>query len=116
MPNKATATPVPQDSLPFQIKIAPRHPRIPHQIASSSRRIRRRRWHRAQRGGRRIGRPVMGATLGYKHQRLWAKITVVLTLLVLQDRDKGRRFELPDAPALLGRDSRQIPLTDNTVS
>ncbi len=40
----------------------------------------------------------------------------MLTLLVLQGPDKGRRFELPDAPALLGRDSRQIPLTDNTVS
>jgi two-component system, NtrC family, sensor kinase len=41
---------------------------------------------------------------------------VVLTLLVLQGPDKGRRFELPDAPALVGRDSRQLPLTDNTVS
>lgn len=40
----------------------------------------------------------------------------MLTLLVLQGPDKGRRFELPDAAALLGRDSRQIPLTDNTVS
>ncbi len=40
----------------------------------------------------------------------------VLTLLVLQGPDKGRRFELPDAVALLGRDSREIPLTDNTVS
>ncbi|HEX8521386.1 MAG TPA: ATP-binding protein [Tepidisphaeraceae bacterium] len=40
----------------------------------------------------------------------------MLTLLVLQGPDKGRRFELPDAPALLGRDSRQIPLEDNTVS
>jgi signal transduction histidine kinase/pSer/pThr/pTyr-binding forkhead associated (FHA) protein len=40
----------------------------------------------------------------------------VLTLLVLQGPDKGRRFELPDAPALIGRDSRQLPLTDNTVS
>ena len=40
----------------------------------------------------------------------------MLTLLVLQGPDKGRRFELPDAPALLGRDSRQIPLTDQTVS
>src|SRR5687768_15609218 len=36
--------------------------------------------------------------------------------LVLQGPDKGRRFELPDAPALVGRDSRQLPLTDNTVS
>lgn len=40
----------------------------------------------------------------------------MLTLLVLQGSDKGRRFELPDAPALLGRESRQIPLTDQTVS
>ncbi len=40
----------------------------------------------------------------------------MLTLLVLQGPDKGRRFELPDAPAVLGRDSRQIPLTDQTVS
>src|SRR5882757_1824224 len=41
---------------------------------------------------------------------------LVLTLLILQGPDKGRRFELPDAPALVGRDSRQLPLTDNTVS
>ncbi|HZL37192.1 MAG TPA: ATP-binding protein [Tepidisphaeraceae bacterium] len=40
----------------------------------------------------------------------------MLTLLVLQGPDKGRRFELPDAPALVGRDSRSLPLTDNTVS
>jgi GAF domain-containing protein len=40
----------------------------------------------------------------------------VLTLLILQGPDKGRRFELPDAPALVGRDSRQIPLSDQTVS
>jgi two-component system NtrC family sensor kinase len=40
----------------------------------------------------------------------------VLTLLVLQGPDKGRRFELPDAAVLVGRDSRQLPLTDNTVS
>ncbi len=40
----------------------------------------------------------------------------MLTLLVLQGPDKGRRFELPDAPALVGRDSKQLPLTDNTVS
>src|SRR5688500_12959362 len=36
--------------------------------------------------------------------------------MVLQGPDKGRRFELPDAPALVGRDSRSLPLTDNTVS
>ena len=40
----------------------------------------------------------------------------MLTLLVLQGPDKGRRFELPDALALVGRDSRQIPLSDQTVS
>ena len=40
----------------------------------------------------------------------------MLTLLVLQGPDKGRRFELPDAPAVIGRESRQLPLTDNTVS
>ena len=40
----------------------------------------------------------------------------MLTLLVLQGPDKGRRFELPDAPALLGRESRQLPLSDQTVS
>ena len=34
----------------------------------------------------------------------------------MQGPDKGRRFELPDAPALIGRESRQLPLTDNTVS
>jgi signal transduction histidine kinase/pSer/pThr/pTyr-binding forkhead associated (FHA) protein len=42
--------------------------------------------------------------------------TAVLTLLVLQGPDKGRRFELPDEPLLLGRESRQLPLSDNTVS
>ena len=40
----------------------------------------------------------------------------MLTLLVLQGPDKGRRYELPDAPALVGRESRQLPLSDNTVS
>jgi signal transduction histidine kinase/pSer/pThr/pTyr-binding forkhead associated (FHA) protein len=40
----------------------------------------------------------------------------VLTLLVLQGPDKGRRFELPDAQTLVGRDSRALPITDNTVS
>lgn len=40
----------------------------------------------------------------------------MLTLIVLQGPDKGRRFELPDQPTLIGRDSRQLPLTDNTVS
>src|SRR4029078_3906824 len=36
--------------------------------------------------------------------------------MVLQGPDKGRRFELPDQPALVGRESRQLPLSDNTVS
>jgi two-component system NtrC family sensor kinase len=40
----------------------------------------------------------------------------VLTLLVLQGPDKGRRYELPDSPALVGRESRSLPLSDNTVS
>ncbi len=40
----------------------------------------------------------------------------MLTLLVLQGPDKGRRFELPDEAAVLGRESRQIPLSDQTVS
>ena len=40
----------------------------------------------------------------------------MLTLLVIQGPDKGRRYELPDAPALLGRESRAIPTTDQTVS
>jgi signal transduction histidine kinase/pSer/pThr/pTyr-binding forkhead associated (FHA) protein len=40
----------------------------------------------------------------------------VLTLLVLQGPDKGRRFELPDAPVLIGRESQQLPITDDTVS
>ena len=40
----------------------------------------------------------------------------MLTLLVLQGPDKGRRYELPDAPALVGRESRALPLSDNTVS
>ena len=40
----------------------------------------------------------------------------VLTLMVLQGPDKGRRFELPDTPTLVGRESRQLPLSDNTGS
>lgn len=40
----------------------------------------------------------------------------MLTLLVIQGPDKGRRFELPDSPAFCGRDSRSLPVTDNTVS
>ena len=34
----------------------------------------------------------------------------------MQGPDKGRRFELPDAPTFCGRDSRALPVTDNTVS
>jgi two-component system, NtrC family, sensor kinase len=40
----------------------------------------------------------------------------MITHVVLQGPDKGRRFELPDKPALIGRESRAIPLSDNTVS
>lgn len=40
----------------------------------------------------------------------------MLTLLVLQGPDKGRRFELPDALALIGRDGGALALDDNTVS
>ncbi len=40
----------------------------------------------------------------------------MITLLVLQGPDKGRRFELPDRPALIGRESRALPLSDNTTS
>jgi len=40
----------------------------------------------------------------------------VLTLLVLQGPEKGRRFELPDTPVLIGRESRALLLNDNTVS
>jgi signal transduction histidine kinase len=40
----------------------------------------------------------------------------VLTLLVLQGPDKGRRYELPDAVTMIGRESRQLLITDETVS
>lgn len=40
----------------------------------------------------------------------------MLTLLVLQGPDKGRRFEVPESQTLVGRDSRHLPITDNTVS
>lgn len=40
----------------------------------------------------------------------------MITLLVLQGPDKGRRFELPDQPTLIGRESRALPLTDQTTS
>lgn len=47
---------------------------------------------------------------------LSVKIGFVITLLVLQGPDKGRRFELPDQPTLIGRESRALPLTDQTTS
>ena len=40
----------------------------------------------------------------------------MITLVILQGPEKGRRFELPDAPLLIGRDSKTLPLSDNTVS
>lgn len=40
----------------------------------------------------------------------------MLTLLVLQGPDKGRKFELPEEELVIGRGSAHIPLTDNTVS
>ena len=40
----------------------------------------------------------------------------MITLLVLQGRDKGRRYELPDQVILVGRESRQMLITDDTVS
>ena len=40
----------------------------------------------------------------------------MLTLLALQGPDKGKRFELPDRPALVGRDSPNVKLQDNTCS
>ncbi len=40
----------------------------------------------------------------------------MITLLVLQGPDKGRRFELPDKRTLIGRESRALPLTDQTTS
>ena len=40
----------------------------------------------------------------------------MITLLVLQGPDKGRRFELPDVLTLIGRESRALPLTDQTIS
>ncbi|MFN4243095.1 MAG: ATP-binding protein [Tepidisphaerales bacterium] len=40
----------------------------------------------------------------------------MLTLLVLQGPDKGRKFELPEEELVIGRGAAHIPLTDNTVS
>lgn len=36
--------------------------------------------------------------------------------MVLQGPDKGRRFELPDSLTVIGRESRQVLITDETVS
>ena len=40
----------------------------------------------------------------------------MITLLVLQGPDKGKRFELPDRPSLIGRESPNVRLEDNTCS
>jgi signal transduction histidine kinase len=40
----------------------------------------------------------------------------MITLLVLQGPDKGKRFTLPDKAVVIGRDSRQLPLKDDTCS
>lgn len=41
----------------------------------------------------------------------------MLTLLVIQGPDAGRRFALPrELPQLIGRSSEALPITDNTVS
>ena len=40
----------------------------------------------------------------------------MITLLVLQGPDKGKRFELPDRPALVGRETANVRLEDNTCS
>jgi len=40
----------------------------------------------------------------------------VPTLYILQGADKGRTFEFSESPTFIGRDSQDIPLTDNTVS
>lgn len=34
----------------------------------------------------------------------------------MQGPEKGKRFELPDAPILIGRDSKKVPLRDDTAS
>lgn len=41
---------------------------------------------------------------------------IVATLYVLRGPDKGRVFQTPSEPAILGRQSDHIPLTDNTTS
>ena len=58
----------------------------------------------------------MASPYSYNALARAVKLSAVLTLLVLQGPDKGRRFELPDAPTIVGRDSKQLPLSDNTAS
>lgn len=41
---------------------------------------------------------------------------IVATLYILQGPDKGHTFRTLNEPAILGRDSDQIPLTDHTIS
>jgi len=38
------------------------------------------------------------------------------TLYLLQGADKGHSFDVTDSPAIIGRNSPDVPLTDNTVS
>ena len=38
------------------------------------------------------------------------------TLHVLQGPDKGHTFDVPQSPTLIGRDSPDLPLSDNTIS
>jgi len=40
----------------------------------------------------------------------------VPTLYILQGSDKGRTFKFNESPTFIGRDSQDIPITDNTVS
>jgi signal transduction histidine kinase len=40
----------------------------------------------------------------------------MLTLLVLQGPDRGRRFEMPDRPTLIGRERANVRLDDTTCS
>ena len=56
------------------------------------------------------------ALRAHRGARKVARVVVVLTLLALQGPDKGKRFELPDRPALVGRDSPNVKLQDNTCS
>ena len=38
------------------------------------------------------------------------------TLHILQGPDKGHTFDITHTPSLVGRDSPDLPLTDNTIS